>query len=258
VSKITGQALRQLFRLYERLRGFNSEPEPAAAPDGLPLPPRALRFRVAGTADIVPFLHGGELAADTVRDLLVAGGRPIEQCAAILDFGCGCGRVLRRWSNLTGAAVYGTDLNPELVAWCQEQLPFASVSVNSAEPPTAYADQQFDAIYAFSVFTHMPADSQRRWLDEFRRILKPGGLLIFSTHGSQYLSRLRQPERNQYLNGEMVVRFASASGSNLCNTFHPEAFVRGELATGWDVAAFTPEGARGNPRQDAWMFQRSA
>jgi SAM-dependent methyltransferase len=257
VSGIAGRALRQLFRLYESLRGLSSRPEPATAPDGLPLPPRPLRFRVAGTADIVPFLQGGELAADTVRDLLAAGGRPIEQCAAILDFGCGCGRVLRRWSNLTNTAVYGTDLNPALVAWCQEQLKFASVSVNSPEPPTAYADGQFDAIYAFSVFTHMPADSQRRWLNEFRRILKPGGLLIFSTHGSYYLSRLRESERNQYLKGQMVVRFASASGSNLCNTFHPETFVRRELATGWNVASFTPEGARGNPRQDAWTLQSS-
>ncbi len=256
MSKIAGRALRQLFRVYELLKGFSSKPEPETAPDGVPLPPRPLRFRVAGTADIVPFLHGGELAADTVRDLLTAGGRPVEECATILDFGCGCGRVLRRWSNLTDTAVFGTDLNPELVDWCREQLPFASVSVNSAEPPAAYADEQFDAIYAFSVFTHMPADSQRLWLNEFRRILKRGGLLIFSTHGSCYLPRLTGPERSRYLNGQMVVRFASASGSNLCNTFHPENFVRRELAAGWDIAAFVPEGARGNPRQDAWVFRR--
>jgi hypothetical protein len=86
--------------------------------------------------------------------------------------------------------------------------------------------------------------------------LKPGGLLIFSIHGSYYLPRLNDQERQQFLDGQLVVRFASAAGSNLCNTYHPEVFVRRELAHGWSVGAFVPEGARGNPRQDAWVFRR--
>jgi SAM-dependent methyltransferase len=200
--------------------------------------------------------HIRQLAAQAVRELLAAGGRPIEQCRAILDFGCGCGRVLRQWKDLAGTAFYGTDLNAEGVQWCREQLPFASVSVNSSEPPTSFADESFDAIYAFSVLTHMPADIQRRWLQEFRRVLKSGGLLIFSTHGSYYAPRLSNKDRQRFLDGKLVVRFASAAGSNLCNTYHPETFVRRELAPGWEIAAFTPEGARGNPPQDAWVFRR--
>jgi SAM-dependent methyltransferase len=171
-------------------------------------------------------------------------------------FGCGCGRVLRQWKDLAGTTLYGTDLNTELVEWCRERLPFASVSVNSSEPPTSFADERFDAIYAFSIFTHMPADIQKRWLQEFRRILKPGGLLIFSTHGSYYLRRLSHEDRQRFLDGKPVARFASATGSNLCSTYHPETFVRRELAPGWEIAAFAPEGARGNPCQDAWVFRR--
>jgi SAM-dependent methyltransferase len=256
--------LRQSFRLYESLRTFdrnirnrNRRYSSDVVPDGLPLPPATLRVRVAGTADIESFLDGGQKAARTVRDLLIAGGRPIEQCRALLDFGCGCGRVLREWKNLPGTAVYGTDLNPELIDWCRAQLPFARASVNSEEPPTQFSDEQFDAVYAFSVLTHMLADAQKAWLREFRRILKPGGLLIFSTHGSYYLPRLGKEQRERFLEGKLVVRFASAAGSNLCNTYHPETFVRRELAAGWDVAAFAPEGARGNPLQDAWVFRRT-
>jgi SAM-dependent methyltransferase len=256
-------ALRRGFRLYEWLktleRGIrvrNQRYSSSVVPDGLPLPPATLRVRVAGTADIESFLHGGQLAAQAVRELLAADGRPIEQCSAILDFGCGCGRVLRQWKDLAETALYGTDLNPELVQWCRERIPFALVSVNSSEPPTSFPDERFDAIYAFSVFTHMPANIQKRWLQEFRRILKPGGLLIFSTHGSHYLPRLGNQARRRFLDGELVVRFAWAAGSNLCSTFHPETFVRRELAPGWAIAAFTPEGALGNPRQDAWVFRR--
>jgi SAM-dependent methyltransferase len=259
-----GWALRRSFRLYEWLKTFerkirvrNRRYSPGAVPDGLPLPPATLRVQVAGTADIESFLVSGELAAQSVRELLAAGGLPLEQCRAVLDFGCGCGRVLRQWKDRKETTFHGTDLNAELVQWCREQLPFASVSVNTAVPPTSFGGESFDAIYAFSVFTHMPADIQRRWLQEFRRILKPGGLLIFSTHGSYYVPRLGNEERRQFLDGELVVRFASAAGSNLCCTYHPEAFVRRELAPGWEIAAFTPEGARGNPRQDAWVFRRT-
>ncbi len=178
----------------------------------------------------------------------------MEECGAVLDFGCGCGRVLRHLHDVSG--LHGSDLDAGLAGWCSANLPFANVRVNRAEPPTGYSDAQFDAAYAFSVFTHMPAELQQRWLDEFRRILKPGGLLLFSTHGSYYLPRLSAPERKRFASGELVVRFRTAAGSNLCNTYHPEAFVRGRLAAGWEVAAFVPEGARGNPRQDAWVFRK--
>lgn len=260
---IGGLILRPCFRLYECLRTLDRKTRARnrgyatkIAPGGPPLPPAALRVRVAGTADIEAFLHGGQLAAQTVRELLADAGKPIEQCRAMLDFGCGCGRVLRQWKNLPETTLYGTDLNAELVQWCGEHLPFASASVNSAEPPVPFVGECFDAIYAFSVLTHMPLDTQKRWLREFHRILEPGGLLIFSTHGSYYLPRLGKEERRQFLKGELVTRFASAAGSNLCNTYHPETFVRRELAPGWDIAVFEAEGARGNPRQDAWVFRR--
>jgi SAM-dependent methyltransferase len=252
---ISSWVLRHCFRLYERSKSFDGGSSERAK-DGLPLPPPMLRVQVAGTSDIAAFLEGGQLAVGTVRELLAECGSPIEASHVVLDFGCGCGRVLRHWKDLSEATLYGTDMNRELVQWCDEHLPFATVTVNSVEPPTSFGDEFFDAVYAFSIFTHMPAEAQKGWLEEFRRILKPGGLLVFSTHGSYYKPRLRDGERRRFDEGSLVVRFESAAGSNLCNAYHPEAFVGSELARGWEIAAFRPEGARGNPRQDAWVFRR--
>lgn len=252
---VSGWILRRCFGLYERAKSLN-EQSPQLGSDNLPLPPPTLRMRVVGAAQAGAFLHSGQLAADTVRELLAANRLPIEQCGAILDFGCGCGRVLRHWKDVAGPELYGTDFNPELAGWCKAHLQLAKVSVNALEPPTAFRNAQFDAIYAFSVFTHIPGDVQKRWLDEFRRILRANGLLIFSTHGSYYLPKLRDGERREFERGQPVVRFGSAAGSNLCTAFHPESFVRRELTRGWEIADYVAEGARGNPRQDAWVFRR--
>jgi hypothetical protein len=93
VFNIGGWALRHCFRLYEWLKTFereirvrNQRYSSSVVPDGLPLPSATLRVQVAGTADIEAFLRGGQLAAEAVRELLAAGGRPMEQCRAILDF----------------------------------------------------------------------------------------------------------------------------------------------------------------------------
>ena len=38
--------------------------------------------------------------ADLIRDVLRDDGSTIEELEVLLDWGCGCGRVLRHWSGL--------------------------------------------------------------------------------------------------------------------------------------------------------------
>ena len=45
-------------------------------------------------------------------------------------------------------------------------------------------------------------------------------------------------------------------GENLCITYHPEAAMRALFATGFEVVAFLPEGAKGNPSQDLWLLRK--
>ena len=71
-----------------------------AAPDDLPIPPADLRFTVAGTTDISWFLEGGARAASSIADAVARAGSSIAELDSILDFGCGCGRVLRHWRRL--------------------------------------------------------------------------------------------------------------------------------------------------------------
>ena len=74
---------------------------------------------------------------------------------AILDFGCGVGRVTRHFRSTCQAQLFGTDINESLINWCQQNLKFGQFQVNPLTGKLAYEDQQFDMIYALSVFTHL-------------------------------------------------------------------------------------------------------
>lgn len=224
----------------------------------LPLPPPDLIHMVAGTEDPDWFLESGGRAVDAIRINLERHGYRIEDARAVLDFGCGSGRVLRHWAALDGPAFHGTDYNPVLVDWCASNLPFAQCQVNTLTPILTYDDDTFDLIYALSVFTHLPEVDQLLWMDELHRVLRPGGLLILTTHGGFYRSSLMPDDLARFASGELIVYGDALPGTNVCATFHPEPYVRRVLARRFEVLDFVPEGALGNPRQDLSLLRRPA
>lgn len=226
------------------------------ADDGLPLPPPRLIVRVAGTADVAWFLEGGRLGAASVRGALQQQAVALDQLEAMLDFGCGCGRVTRNWVGLSGVEVVGTDLSRPAVDWCRRNLPFARFEENGLEPPLSFGDESFDLVYALSVFTHLTADLQLAWRDELRRVLRPGGFLLVTTHGRSYTPRLAPDERERFERGELVVRWADVAGTNLCSAYHPEAYLRDTFAQGFEFLQLDAEGARGNPTQDLVLLRK--
>jgi SAM-dependent methyltransferase len=253
--------LRPAWRGVEALRAWRGrglETSEPVAPDGLPLPPTRLRVLVAGTPDPEWFLEGGALAARSIRSALATGGVELERLGAILDFGCGCGRVLRQWAHLDGPEVCGTDYNERLVAWCRENLPFARLAENRLEPPLAFEDERFDLVYGLSVFTHLTERLQHAWIEELRRVTKPGGHVLFTAHGRSYVDRLQEDEQRRFLAGELVVRWEQVAGTNLCAAYHPQAWVVERLAPRFELVEFVPEGALGNPHQDLYLLWKPA
>jgi SAM-dependent methyltransferase len=241
--KTTLERLRLLgpaFALVSRLRATrlaaSSSPLPAEFDDGLPVPPASLLVGVGGATTPAAYLHGGIVVAAAIRDLLDAHSLPISNAGSILDFGCGCGRILRRLGSLTPAVqLHGTDYDAAQITWCREHLPFATFSVNRLAPPLAYPDSAFGLVYSFSVFTHLPADLQEAWSTELRRVSRPGGLAVFTVTGRTEAVALTSAERKRFDAGELVVRYPSVAGSNLCAVFHPRPYIEHTLARGWKV-----------------------
>ena len=100
------------------------------------------------------------------------------------------------------------------------------------------------------MFTHLTAELQLAWRDELRRVLRPGGRLLMTTHGGSYVPRLDAGERERFEAGELVVRWSDLPGTNLCSAYHPERYLRDTFAQGFTFVELEPEGALGNPTQD--------
>jgi SAM-dependent methyltransferase len=229
------------------------------APDGLPLPPARLRAQIGPLhADADFFLRSGRSQAELVRDLLHENDVEIEALRALLDFGCGCGRVLRHWSRLEGVRRCGCDIDAKMVDWCVESLPFVEVSRNELVPPLPYAASSFDLVHAFSVFTHLSEELQQAWIDECNRVLRAGGHLLISTLGEYYAARKRltRSERESFDRGDLVVLYERAAGTSLCSAYHPPSYVREQLARGFDVVAFRPAAAEGG--HDVHLLRKPA
>jgi SAM-dependent methyltransferase len=239
---------RPAYRLLEHAQTVRALPEllsrgPSTGSDGLPLPPPILRVQVSGLARGEPFIIQSHRAAQAVLGGVRRTGRELEELDAVLDFGCGCGRVMRRWANMAGPTFYGSDYNPKFIAWCRENLPFARFEVNGLAPPLPFADGQFDLVYALSVFTHLTEPLQRQWIAELRRVIKPGGLILFSTRGDAWAWKLEPEERARYDTGEVVIRYGDVAGTNLCAAFHPWSYVHELIATaGFTLNSSVPVG----------------
>ena len=227
------------------------------ATDGLPVPAAALRYLVAGTIDVVWFLASGKLAAETVTDLLGRHGITWDQAKRVLDLGCGCGRVLRHFKSIAGVTFYGRDCNTPAIRWCKRYLGDL-FDVNALEPPLKYDKQSFDLIYAFSIFTHLTEALQIVWMSELPRILVSKGHLIISIRGNAYRNGLSSADRKRYNQGHLVVKEPHIAGSNYCNAYHPEDYVRRSLAREFEVIDFIPEGAKGNPPQDVYLLRKKS
>src|SRR5437762_11480805 len=125
---------------------------------------------------------------------------------AILDAGCGTGAILKQLGNPEKNK--GVDLAPQAIAFCHQRgLTNVQQGDVSALP---FADSSFDAVICSSVLYHQWVRNLQDALREFRRVLRPNGLLLInvpafrslhSAHDEAVMTarRLRKNELGQLL-----------------------------------------------------------
>ena len=167
------------------------------------------------------------------------------QIASVLDFGCGCGRVISRFQALLPSAkFYGTDAEKDLIAWSRSHLPGADFRVNAPEPPLPYADGQFDLIYAISVFTHLDERLQFLWLADLKRIARPGAILILTVHGTEDENKFEFVKNNAW---------SDFFPDYYHTTFHGRSYVAEQWGRRFTLLDYKP---RAIGQQDAVILRR--
>jgi SAM-dependent methyltransferase len=155
---------------------------------------------------------------------------PEVEGARVLDAGCGAGWYAEQLI-ARGARVTAIDGSAEMVSHARRRLGGAAdVRVADLGQPLAFAqDASYDGVLS-ALVVHYVRDL-RPVLAEFRRVLKPGGWLLFSTHHPAAEAARMQPAR--YLDVEAVeeewdwvgtVRFFRRPISDIVNSLADAGF----------------------------------
>ncbi len=220
-----------------------------------------------------PLAAGGAYYyADLVAEAAGAAGLQLGEGARGLDFGCSSARVVRvlaaawpedRWE--------GCDPNEDAVTWASDNLPAVTFFTSPQAPPLPRPERAFDLVCAISIWSHFAPDPARAWLAEMARSLRPGGVLVLTTHGATSVaheagvgtrsaSRLEEIVWSLYRRGHWYApEFGPTGDWGISDPGWGTAFVSPEwmlvqTAADWTVALFRPGGAEGN--QDVWALRR--
>jgi SAM-dependent methyltransferase len=223
-----------------------------------PLPPASLAYDAYGKVDWGDYDTWGRLLAGDIAGHIVrhVGTNPLD----VLEWGCGPGRVIRHLgAMLPGSRLVGSDYNERSIAWCQGHLAGDGLRfiANGLAPPLALEASSLDCIYSISVLTHLSEASHEQWRTELLRLLRPGGILILTTQGDAYRDRyLVGAERQQYAEGELVVRGQYREGKKWFSAFHPSAYMCHAFFHQMQVLEHVPARWEGFP-QDLWVARKS-
>jgi SAM-dependent methyltransferase len=138
------------------------------------------------------FHQGGRQAAAELTAVLEAGGWSWPRRGAVLDFGCGSGRVMPHVARLApGASCTGVDVDARAIEWAARLHPLLRWAPSEFRPPLQLPDRSFDLVYSISVFSHLGERLQHDWLRELHRVLTPGGVALLSVHGPHAFEQFR-------------------------------------------------------------------
>ncbi len=219
------------------------------------LPPPRLRIRVSLTSSRSEFLLVGRDACAAIRRVFEASRRANQRYPRWLDYGCGSGRLARHLAALSEVEeLCGVDVDGDAIAWCSAHLPGLYLVIPE-RPPTGLPAGHFDVVCAVSVFTHLDEKRQLEWLAELHRALRPGGLLIASTHAPE-LTYMRPDLSREQLTFLSRRGFLFAPGHGEFNddgTFHTRQYLMETWGRLFGLLHYEDYGLNGYQDLSVWI-----
>ncbi len=236
------------------------------------MPSRAQSARVETRAANLPAYRDPQVVSHYAElDYLTACERLLfdtylKASMAILDIGVGGGRTTPYLSRRASRYV-GVDYSEEMVQSCRRKFPRLEFVVSDASDLSGFSDASFDAIVIAFNGLDCVSPEDRRWqcLRECGRLLRAGGVLVFSSHNPR--SILVRPAWDR----ERLLRFATKLVSER-SVFFPatlwsftvaksvHSFLRAAVESGERVLRRVPkpafwrgEGYLFDPAHGGWM-----
>lgn len=231
--------------------------------DEPPLPDEDRRRRVAGNPSGEVFRLEGFTTLMKLERALNASGTSLADARAVLDWGCGSGRVSRYLPRFTRGGITGADIDADNLAWCRQHLSFGEFRRVPLRPPTDFPASAFDVVIGISVCTHLREPEQLAWLEELARVVSPGAFVLLTVLGGANVSWSRFPaalfeqwRRDGFLAiaGNTDLKGHIDEEDYYVNTYMTESRVRRSWARFFDVRAVIP-GLIGN-NQDLVVLQK--
>lgn len=167
---------------------------------------------------------GGEFVAIGRLEFHLLRSRGLRDDHLVVDVGCGSGRLACQLAPFPGIRYVGCDVVPRLLDYARglcarPDWKFEATS-GSVIP---CADGVADFVCFFSVFTHLHQEEIYRYLREARRVLKPGGLVLFSflefrvpSHWAAFIASVDETRAdrhlNQFIERDAIHAWAPAAG----------------------------------------------
>ena len=239
VDRGTGQPVREQFNWYY--------PDDRHSPS---LPDAGRRLRVAGNESPEIFrLEGYTTFKKLDLALRRTQGKGIGGFDQILDWGCGCGRVTRYFSQLPNVTLTGVDIDFDNLNWCKQELGFGDFYRIPLHPPTELELSRFDLLIGISVFSHLKESDQIEWLYELNRIARPGAVLLMSVLGEATACRSSW-DLSLWQAWKQRGIFASGNNDDLqgyieddeyyCNTYLTTDYIRGSWSRFFNIVEIIP------------------
>jgi SAM-dependent methyltransferase len=114
---------------------------------------------------------------------------------SVLEVGVGAGRLTARLVPLA-RSLHGIDISPAMVEHCRARFAGARFTVADLADPLDAGDGSLDAIFAgFNVLDVLDATDRGHVLADWHRALRPGGLLVVSSHNLASAGLIASPWR---------------------------------------------------------------
>jgi len=105
----------------------------------------------------------------------------------MLDIGVGGGRTTRHFAALAKTYL-GIDYSVAMIERCKQEFPAFRFAVADARRLDFAADESYDfVLFSYNGIDHLEQRERTKALAEMRRVLRPNGVMVFSSHNANYL-----------------------------------------------------------------------